>query len=269
MAEKPESGKSRIAHEYRADEVNEKRRAKRGAAGGEGRGCNIMTSKLIDLKRIEEIARAHEPQPVGRYRYYSVLLPVTELDGELGLIFEVRAETLRKQPGEIAFPGGKIEAGETPEQCALRETAEELGIPEPAITVFGQMNYIVTYSNFTMYSCVGTIDADAVQNMRPSEIEVADVFAVPLRFFIDNEPERWTNEVRPIIAADFPTKKILKANPAISLPGETPQPGGYGWRTGTAEVPIYTWYDEHAGKERVIWGMTARLISDFVAQLRE
>jgi hypothetical protein len=100
--------------------------------------------------------------------------------------------------------------------------------------------------------------------MRPSASEVAEVFCVPLSFFLDNEPERWTNEVRPVIAEGFPSEKILEANPHIHLPGDPASDDGYKWRTGTAEVPIYTWYDEAAGKERVIWGMTARLTADFI-----
>jgi mutator protein MutT len=223
---------------------------------------------MIKLNEIENMARAHVPVPVGRYRYYSVLIPIiTNSDGELEVLFEVRSKTLRHQPGEIAFPGGKIESGETPEQCARRETAEELGVPEDAVTVFGQMNYIVTYSNFTMYSCVGTIGVAAVKNMRPAVGEVAETFTVPLKFFLGSEPESWINEVRPIIADDFPTQKILEANPNISLPGEPAPPHGYKWRTGTSEVPIYEWTDPKDGKKRVIWGMTARLMVDFVRHL--
>ena len=49
------------------------------------------------------------------------------------LLFEVRADTLDRQPGEVCFPGGHMESGETPAACALRETEEELSIPSAAI----------------------------------------------------------------------------------------------------------------------------------------
>ena len=56
---------------------------------------------------------------------YAVLLPLVEQDGKLCLLYETRAETLvGHQPGEVCFPGGHIEVGETPEQCALLETEE-------------------------------------------------------------------------------------------------------------------------------------------------
>ena len=60
---------------------------------------------------------------------YSVLVPLVEREGGLSLLYEVRAGSLRRQPGEVCFPGGRLEGAESPEECALRETWEELGIP--------------------------------------------------------------------------------------------------------------------------------------------
>lgn len=58
-----------------------------------------------------------------------MLVPLVERPEGLCLLYEVRADTLGRQPGEVCFPGGRIEGVESPEECALRETEEELSIP--------------------------------------------------------------------------------------------------------------------------------------------
>ena len=59
----------------------------------------------------------------------AVLIPLIQVDGEWHILFEVRSLTMRKQPGDISFPGGRIDKTDpTPLAAALRETYEELGI---------------------------------------------------------------------------------------------------------------------------------------------
>ncbi|MDR0852769.1 MAG: CoA pyrophosphatase [Clostridiales Family XIII bacterium] len=210
---------------------------------------------VIDIDLIKNKVNGIEPGPIGSYWRSSVLLPLVFRDGEWQLLFEVRAENLKTQPGEISFPGGKMEAGETPLECAVRETCEEIGLSRNAITVIGELNYIITYSNFTMYSVLGTLDPQVLEAATASADEVKELFFVPLRFFLDNEPEVFRNEVVPKIQAGFPVDKV-------------PAGKKYPWRTGSAEVPIYT-YTEPSGNERVIWGLTARLIKDFIRVITE
>jgi 8-oxo-dGTP pyrophosphatase MutT (NUDIX family) len=208
----------------------------------------------LDISKIETAVKGREPRPIGRYGYSSVLIPIVDMSGEPHLLFEVRADELRKQPGEIGFPGGRMEPGETPERTALRETCEELCVPESAVRVISQFDYIISYSNFTMYSCVGEIEAGALA-AEPNRAEVKDTFLVPLSFFLENEPELYVNRVAPIISEGFPLEKIHFKD-------------GYSWREGRATVPIYTWFDSGAGVERVIWGLTAQLTKRFADVLR-
>jgi 8-oxo-dGTP pyrophosphatase MutT (NUDIX family) len=208
------------------------------------------------IARIADALREHVPAPVGKYRYFSVLIPLVEQDGELHVLYEIRADELHVQPGEVSFPGGGIEAGESPRDAAARETVEELCVPETAVTVFAALNYIVTYSNFTLYSFLGTIDADALRRSAASKAEVKETFLVPLNWLLQNEPEVYVNRVVPEIAPDMPLEKLRKW-------------GGETWRVGESTVPVYTWADARTGEERVIWGMTARLTQEFVRLLRE
>jgi 8-oxo-dGTP pyrophosphatase MutT (NUDIX family) len=208
----------------------------------------------VGLREIEAAVRGHDPRPIGRYGYSSVLVPIVNEGGALHLLFEVRSDDLKRQPGEISFPGGHIEPGETPGETAVRETCEELLVPRDSVRLIAPLDYIISYSNFTMYAYLGEIDAEAARG-EPSRAEVKETFLVPLSFFLENEPERYVNRIAPIVAEDFPLEKIHFKD-------------GYSWREGTSTVFIYTWPDPAAGVDRVIWGLTAQLTKSFVDLIR-
>ena len=84
-----------------------------------------------------------------------MLVPLVERAGEPHLLFEVRADTMRRQPGEVCFPGGRVEAGETAEQCVLRETEEELAIPPAAVELIAPLDYLVHQGKFIMQPILG------------------------------------------------------------------------------------------------------------------
>lgn len=196
--------------------------------------------KEITIKDFEETFHNREPKSLGSYQYYSVLVPLVEKDGKLHILYEVRAENMKKQPGEVCFPGGRIESGESAEECAIRETTEELNINRSDIRIIAQMDFMHTYSNFTLYSLLGSIDYDVISRMTVNPDEVKEVFLVPVSFFAENEPEIYCFDVLPNIGPDFPYEKINLQN-------------GYNWRKGKSTVPIYRYED------RAIWGLTARI----------
>ena len=72
------------------------------------------------------------------------MLPLIEINNETHVLFEVRSLNLRRQPGEICFPGGKIEQDDVDQrQCAIRETSEELGIHESDIENVIPLDYML------------------------------------------------------------------------------------------------------------------------------
>lgn len=204
----------------------------------------------INLEKIEHIFCKRRPGTIGKHSFFSVLVPLVQKNGQLCLLYEVRAEHMKRQPGEICFPGGQVEADETFEECAVRETMEELGIEREDIGIIAQMDVLYTYSNFTMFPFLGTIKEEALLRMNCNPDEVKETFLVPLSWFADHAPFVYRSSVKPIIGKDFPYEKIKF-------------PKGYKWRSGTSEVPIYEFED------RVIWGLTGRITRNFIEVLKE
>ena len=74
--------------------------------------------------QLEELLANYIPQPLGEKRCFSVLLPLVWSENQWQVLYQVRSESI-SQPGEVSFPGGGGEEGETPQQAAVREQKEE------------------------------------------------------------------------------------------------------------------------------------------------
>ena len=196
----------------------------------------------------EELTAAVEkkgPGNIGCTRDFSVIMLM--VDDEL--IFEVRSDTIKRQPGEICFPGGMKEPGETDIECALRETSEELGIDRDDISIGAKVGTLATYSGNAINVYLGRIDRETFKNMEPAVIEVKEVFTVPLGFFIENDPEVYYSRIYSHPDDAFPVKKVG-------------YPEGYPWSVGRGEIPIY----EYEGY--IIWGITGRIIKYFTESIK-
>ena len=161
------------------------------------------------------------------------------------MLFEVRADTLERQPGEVCFPGGRMEPGETPVQCALRETFEELSIPPEKIRLLGRLDFIAHRASFLMQPVLGLVDATALADMRPSPAEVDQVFFVPLSHLLEAEPIVYEYDLIPTPAESFPYE-------LIGIPRD------YQWQLGHENVPVYPW------QGRAIWGLTGRITRNLI-----
>lgn len=203
-----------------------------------------MTGPLDALRRR---CGGHVPGLLGAERSYAVLVPLLETPSGPELLFETRAAALR-QGGEVCFPGGRMEMGETPEDCALRETEEELSIPRREVELLGPLDFICNQRGFLLRPVVGVVSPRGLQRMRPSPAEVAEAFTVPLDFFRRNSPVLARYELVPQVPEDFPYE-------AAGIPRD------YAWSRGAVEVPSWR-YERH-----VIWGMTARIVKDLIRDL--
>ncbi|ABM25045.1 MULTISPECIES: CoA pyrophosphatase [Shewanella] len=117
-------------------------------------------------------------------RKAAVLLPVQDIAGELSLILTQRPMHLRAHPGQISFPGGKIEPSDTNAiAAALREAEEEIGLLRHNVDVVGTFPAHNTFTGFEITPVIGIVKQAFVMKLDPGE--VADCFSVPLSFFIE------------------------------------------------------------------------------------
>lgn len=193
------------------------------------------------INQIESILADYVSEPLGTKRKFSVMLPLIKREGEWHILYEVRSKRI-SQPGETSFPGGAVEEGETFEEAAIRETMEELNISRGCINVLGEINYLVN-EHAVIHCFVSKL------NLVFEEInfnqEVASLFTVPLRYFINHRPIYYTSKFLLEHPEDFPFHLI-------------PNGKDYRFKVGSHQIPFYE-LNGHS-----LWGYTANLTDHFI-----
>lgn len=156
-------------------------------------------------------------------RRAAVLMPLVLRDS-WQVILTQRPETMPSHPGQISFPGGKIEAGETAQNAAFRETWEEIGLTRDKIELIGRLPSFNAVSEYRVTPYVGIIEPSA--ELKPDPREVADIFEIPLSFLMDPKNHKPRD-----IFFDGREHRLY-------------------------DMP----YDEPSGVHRNLWGMTAMMI---------
>lgn len=174
----------------------------------------------------------------------AVLLPLVETDEGIAILFEVRSSRISRQPGDICFPGGKKESFDSSfEETAVRETAEELGIDKEKIKIIGALDYLVTHMGPIIHPYVGVIED--WQDLNYNHDEVEEVFTVPLKFFMTNEPRTANMLLANRAQDDFPFD-LLPRHPKE-------------WQRRKNYKVYFYQYGKY-----VIWGLTARMLYGFL-----
>lgn len=167
----------------------------------------------------------------------------TEIDiNNDSIVFEKRALTLKSQPGDICLPGGKIEEGETPLECAVRETVEELGIEEENLNIICPLDYLVTSNRNLMYPFLGIYHSD---KYNISTFEVHEIVKVKLKDLINQEAEIHSTKIIQEVPKDFPFHRIAGGREYPFLQGDNPQ--------------LFYYIGKHT-----LWGSTALIVKSFL-----
>lgn len=201
--------------------------------------------------KIEDIIKkfkGRKPKPMDIMKEFSVLIPLIWNDDQWKVIYELRSQYIT-QPGEISFPGGRVEKGETHKQGAIRETMEELNIKEENIEVLGELNFLVSYENTRINCFLGVISDVKLEDIRPNKDEVDHIFAVPLDFLMETDPDVYHLGMKTILCEKFPYNLI-------------PNGKEYNWRNGTRSIEFY-YYENYT-----IWGYTAKMTRHFIDILK-
>ena len=172
---------------------------------------------------------------------YAVLIPVVNTDGGDALLMEVRSQLVR-QPGEVCFPGGRAEPGETAAEAAVRETCEELGVTPDMIEVLSECEPLVMGDGRRVFPVKARLRIGDTCGLTLSEDEVEEVFLLPLSWMAENRPVHY--DLGAATDNELPDKLL-----------------GYLERYGDYRHTGETDYIEYKGYG--IWGLTARILRDF------
>ena len=192
------------------------------------------------------------------FRNAAVLILLFKKDGKYHFLFEKRSGKVR-QPGEISFPGGLIDKGETVLETALRETQEELGIEREKIEILGEIGLLYSPLGATVSGVVGVAKIDSLDDLTLSKEEVDYVFSVPVDFFIEKEPQEY--EVLLHAHSHYIDEKGKKIELLPVKELGLPEMYEDSWGLGKPKVLVYKWKDE------IIWGLTARFVKEVVGMI--
>jgi 8-oxo-dGTP pyrophosphatase MutT (NUDIX family) len=157
-----------------------------------------LTEELISRK----LHQAYTPDGIGTreptgsgtnmnadLKCAAVLIPLAWFEENWHLLFTRRTERVETHKGQVSFPGGACNPGEgTPEQTALREAEEEIGVRPRDVRVLGRLNAMITITSFRIDPVVGVVPWP--YTFQVENAEVARVFTIPLRWL--NDPgNRW------------------------------------------------------------------------------
>ncbi len=183
------------------------------------------------IEQLRQSLGTHNPKRIERVGMLraAVLIPLYERDNAHHVLLQVRTELVEHHKGQISFPGGAQDEGDVDLlMTALRETEEEIGLAREDVDVLGQLDDIVTITDFIVTPYVGVVTRPAPYPFAPSGFEVAELLEVPVPHLL--HPDTLNHEPVP-------------------------------WRDRLVAPPSYSFGDH------VIWGATGRLLQRFLGHV--
>ncbi len=185
----------------------------------------------INLEQIRKFLSTYNPQETraSHLKRAAVLIPFFLKDGALHVLLTRRTESVEHHKGQISFPGGAVDADDRDTiATALRETEEEIGLEKSRVEILGVFDDVTVPTGYRITPVVGYVSS--LPNLTPRAEEVAEIFEVPVSFFLDEKNLR-----------------IVQME-----------------RNGKIRDVYFYNYGRHE-----IWGATARIIHSFLSVLYE
>ena len=158
------------------------------------------------------------PEIVAQAQPAAVLAPIVARPDGPTVLLTLRAAAMRSHSGQVAFPGGKIDAGETPQAAALREAREEIGLDARHIEPLGWLDPYLTGTGYRVLPLVAILAPGFSLTLNAHEVE--DVFETPLSFLMDPANHRrhereWQGRMRRFYAMPHEGRYIWGATAGI------------------------------------------------------
>eukprot|EP00040_Diaphanoeca_grandis_P014241 m.72106 g.72106 ORF g.72106 m.72106 type:complete len:202 (+) comp24427_c0_seq1:96-701(+) len=147
-------------------------------------GTNSALSLIVNAAKLAQRAQSKKIIKAA------VLMPLCEIDGTLSVLYTLRNSQMGNHQGEVSFPGGRIDAGETVVEAAIRETREELGLPHLAVDVLTTLSPVMSTKGEFVMPVFGYLPNFGAQEVilaqeQRSQSEVDQVFVVDLATLLD------------------------------------------------------------------------------------
>ena len=203
----------------------------------------------MDYEKLRSALAQRKPGSMDGRPPCAVLVPLVRHNGEDCLLFELRAASLHWQPGEVCFPGGRMEPEETALECALRETREELGLSADHMELIGPMDYTMHASGFPVFPYLVRLQPGWEDILQLNADEVAEVFTIPLSYLRYNRPKtvRVERSYHTIDGLPEEDRVLIECPPRLE------------------SSPVLFWDYE----DKLLWGMTARITEWLIRWLEQ
>jgi len=176
------------------------------------------------------ILRIDNPSDEGLHNS-AVLVPFVMHQDQVALLYTLRSNSLERHSGQVSFPGGIIEKGDTSAiETALRETEEEIGVARENVNVIGQLKPFNTSTGYIVFPVIGVIDF--LDKLTRNAVEVDRIFCIPLTWLCDPEHSR----IQEFLGVDGKNRKV--------------------W--------VFDLYDGE-----LLWGITAKITKDLIEIIKK
>lgn len=202
------------------------------------------------LDKLQAHLDARPPQLIGKRKDFAILIPLVDGEDGYDLLYEVRSSRV-SQAGETSFPGGALEAGETPLDAACRETYEEIGFPQAYIRILGELGALVS-DQVRIYVFVGYLPAYQEADFPVNSVEVVKLVRVSLTWLKAHPPQSFQLSFQAQALPDFPWDRI-------------PDGENYAWSRQGHEVVFYPLTPSGLN----IWGFTAQMTQTFMEEVEK